>query len=409
MSMSFPTTSFRTAAVALAAVLLAACTDPTASGRPVAPDAPSQTREQASRPVPASIEWNAVARDLVARNRSSVFVAFRVYALTSVVQRDALDAAEGARTARGARPASGRAAIASASAAVLSSLYPGEATFLEGLVRQQVASPEWIEGRTDAAAGEALGRAAAAAVVEHARTDGYADAWTGSLPTPGEGVWFSSTAPPTAPLGASLTDARPWLLKSVAQFRPAPPPAFGSPAFLADLVEVRQVSDTRTREQDSIAKFWAFGAGTYTPPGYWNAEASRLAVERRLDERRAVKMLALLNMVGMDAIIASNDAKYEYWLLRPSQADPAITTSVPLPNFPAYPSNHATISAAMSEIIAATFPRERRRLRAAADQAALSRVYGGIHFRFDGDAGLALGRKIARYALKVNKHGEDMR
>jgi membrane-associated phospholipid phosphatase len=237
-------------------------------------------------------------------------------------------------------------------------------------------------------------------VVEHARTDGYTDPWTGSIPT-GEGKWFSSTTPPTAPLGASLVDARPWLMRSVDQFRPAPPPAFGSPKFLADLAEVRQISDTRTREQDSIAKFWAFGAGTYTPPGYWNEEATNLARAADWNERRTVGLLALMNMVAFDAIIASNDAKYTYWLLRPSQADPAITLSMALPNFPAYPSNHATISAAMAEVIAAAFPREAKRLRAAADQAALSRVYGGIHYRFDGEAGLALGRNVARYGLKA--------
>ena len=145
------------------------------------------------------------------------------------------------------------------------------------------------------------------------------------------------------------------------------------------------------------------GAGTHTPAGHWNAEASALAVRYHLDERRAVQVLALLNMAMYDAIIASNDAKYEYWLLRPSQADPAITLALtPLPNFPAYPSNHATISSASAEILAAAFPAEARRLRAAAEQAALSRVYGGIHYRFDGDDGLELGRRVARWAIEAS-------
>jgi hypothetical protein len=196
-----------------------------------------------------------------------------------------------------------------------------------------------------------------------------------------------------------IGDARTWFLTSSDQFRPPPPPEFGSPEFVAALAEVRQISDTRTAEQDSIAKFWGMGAGTFTPPGYWNLEASTLAVEHRMNERRATQLLALLNMVAMDAIIASHDAKYEYWLIRPSQADPAITLSLALPNFPAYPSNHATISAAMTEVLAKTFPREAERLRAAADEAALSRVLGGIHYNFDGTAGLALGRRIARWVM----------
>ena len=107
-------------------------------------------------------------------------------------------------------------------------------------------------------------------------------------------------------------------------------------------------------------------------------------------------------MVAFDAIVASHEAKYTYWLLRPTMADPAIQLSVPLPNFPAYPSNHASISAGMADILGATFPGERLRLRQLADQAALSRVLGGIHYRFDGSAGLTLGRKVAEWALAHN-------
>ena len=397
------TSSFRKGGGVLAiAVLtqLAACADPTGTG-PVAPGAPVAHRTHAKRPVPASVEWNEVARSVVARNRASVFVAFRTFSTVSAAQLAALRAAERAPShGRKHEEPSRRAAIAAASAVALSYVFPNEATTMETLVRQQVGSAEWLEPRrVDAEAGEALGRQAGAAAVERAKTDGYTDPWTGTIPT-GPGRWFSSTTPPTPPLGATLVDARTWFLESPSQFRPAPPPAFGSPEFLADLAEVRQISDTRTRAQDSIAKFWAFGAGTYTPPGYWNEQATTLVVSHRLDERRAVRLLARLNMVAMDAIIASNDAKYAYWLLRPSQADPAITLSMALPNFPAYPSNHATISAAMAEVIAAAFPTEAERLRAGADEAALSRVYGGIHYRFDGEAGLELGRAVARYGMK---------
>ena len=392
--------SFRAAGGALAALVLAACSEPTASG-PAVPHPPSMAQAPAGGTVPASVEWNGVARGLVAKNRSSVFVAFRVYALTSVAQLEALEAAEAASS--NGNVASRRAALAAASAVVLAHAYPADGALVENLAREQIESAEWLErAGVDADLGEAVGRAAAQQVVEHALTDGYSDPWTGTVPT-GPGVWFSSATPPAPPTGATLVDARPWLLLSADQFRPAPPPAFGSPEFLAALAEVRQISDTRTPEQDAIAKFWAFGAGTYTPAGYWNERASALAVRYRLNEERATRLLALVNMVAIDAIIASNDAKYEYWLLRPSQADPAITLSLPaLPNFPAYPSNHATISAAMAEILAVAFPSQADELRAEADEAAMSRVYGGIHYRFDGDAGLALGRDVARWALAAD-------
>ena len=395
--MRMSTSTLRKTGGLIAALLLVACADPTATDSPGAALLPVAAPEAMADRVPASVEWNAVARGLVAKNRSSVYVAFRTYAITSVAQLEALRAADAA-AARG-NVVSRRAAIAAASAVALGYVYPADTATLEAMVRQQVASADWLEREgVDAATGEAIGRAAAAEVVKRARTDRYLDPWTGTVPV-GPGLWFSSTNPPTAPLFPQIGQARTYFLESGDQFRPPPPPAFGSPAFLAALAEVRAISDTRTRAQDSIAKFWAFGAGTYTPAGYWNEQATTLAVRHHLNELRAARLLTLMNMVAFDAIVASHEAKYTYWLLRPAQADPAITMSMALPNFPAYPSNHATISAAMSEILAEAFPNEADRLRAAAEEAALSRVYGGIHYRFDGEAGLTLGRQVAQWAL----------
>ena len=351
----------------------------------------------------------------MAKNSASTFVAFRTYSIASVAQLRALQAAE--RASSKGKLVSKRAAIAAASAVALSYVFPADGPSLDALVRTQVESADWLErDLVDAVRGEAIGRHVGAEVVELAKTDGYFDPFAGTVPT-GPDKWFSSTIPPTPPTGVGIGDARTWFLTSSDQFRPPPPPEFGSPEFVAALAEVRQISDTRTVEQDSIARFWGMGAGTFTPPGYWNLEASTLALAYRMNERRATQLLALLNMVAMDAIIASHDAKYAYWLIRPSQADPAITLSLPLPNFPAYPSNHATISAAMAEVLAKTFPREAERLRADADEAALSRVLGGIHYNFDGTAGLALGRRIARWVMMkergvqldvANPSGDDL-
>jgi hypothetical protein len=380
----------------LAALVLAACAEPTGIDRQADAE-PSSMKSASAIRVPASVEWNGIARAHVAKNGSSTFVAFRTYSITSLAAWRALIAAERASTP--GNYASRRAAIAAASAVALSYVYPADAVALESMVQQQIASPGWLERPgADAALGEAAGRAAAAEVVALAKTDGYFDPFTGTVPT-GAGMWYSSTVPPTAPSGFAIGDARTFFLLSSDQFLPPPPPAYGSPAFLEALAEVRAISDTRTFKLDSIAKYWGMGSGTHTPPGHWNLEASMLAQRYRLNEGQSARLLALLNMVAMDAIIASHDAKYHYWLIRPSQEDPAITLSLPLPNFPAYPSNHATISAAMTEVLANAFPGHARRLRRDADEAALSRVYGGIHYRFDGDAGLALGRQVAQFAL----------
>jgi membrane-associated phospholipid phosphatase len=112
-------------------------------------------------------------------------------------------------------------------------------------------------------------------------------------------------------------------------------------------------------------------------------------------------------MAAFDALIACNDAKYTYWLLRPTQADPGIKLAIGLPNFPSYPSNHACISAAEAGVIAAYVPGERERLRALATEAAISRVFGGIHYRFDGVAGLELGDRVADHVLHVSQRERD--
>jgi membrane-associated phospholipid phosphatase len=343
---------------------------------------------------------------LVVKYGFNAFQAIRGYAALSVAQYNGIVAAESASTASG-RPASPRAAAAGASAVVLAYLFPAEASALEDLVEQQLASPVWPgESRTDIAAGEAAGRAAAQLVVAHAQGDNFFAPWSGTVPT-GPGIWFSTTSPPAPPVGVLFGQATPYLLASGDQFRPDPPPAFGSSAFNADLAEVRRVSDTRTAEQDAIAKFWAFPVGTYAPSGYWNEEATRLIGQYRRSEREAAHTLALANMAGFDAIIASHDAKFAYWLLRPSQADPAIVLAIGMPNFPSYPSNHASLSAAMTHVLGAAFPAEKARLAGLAEEAAVSRIYGGIHYRFDCDIGLELGHQVATWALDHDAVGHE--
>ena len=171
------------------------------------------------------------------------------------------------------------------------------------------------------------------------------------------------------------------------QFRPEPPPAFGSAEFQAALTEVRRYSDQRTQRELDIAKHWGDGVGTYTPAGHWNRIAADLTTWYNLSEAETARVLAAMNMAMMDAGIAVWDAKYTYWLIRPSQADAAITTPVGLPNFPSYVSGHSGFSGAGADVLAFFFPNEAVRLRAQAEEAAMSRLYGGIHYRFDSEVG----------------------
>jgi hypothetical protein len=393
------------AALLAGAVVLAACSDPSQDSSL----ALSGPRVQASAvkfwEAGASVGWNAIERNLLIQRRfADQIAAFRQFAYLSLAQYNAVIAAESDQN--GAIHPSEQAAVAGASAAVLTYFYPDEQAFLDGQVTAQRDGEHWPgEARTDFAAGEAVGRAVAARVIASAATDRFNDPWTGTIPVC-PGCWHSN-APGLPPAHPQLGLVRPFFLTAGDQFRPAPPPAFGSAEFLAALAEIRHFSDTRTHEQDSIAKFWAFPAGTPLVSGFWNGTASDLIVQFRQDERSAAHTLALVNMAAVDALIASHDAKFFYWLIRPSQADPLITVPIALPNFPSYPSNHAAVSTTNALILGSIFPSEAGRLAAMADQAGLSRLYGGIHYRFDKTAGEEIARNLAALALQLDVNGHE--
>jgi membrane-associated phospholipid phosphatase len=90
------------------------------------------------------------------------------------------------------------------------------------------------------------------------------------------------------------------------------------------------------------------------------------------------------------------------------QLDAAWVSYVPTPPFPSYPSGHSTTSGAAATVLARFFPRDGARLRAWAEEAAISRLYGGIHFRSDNEAGLKLGRMIGRVALAKYQRGRPV-
>src|SRR6185503_2833153 len=116
-------------------------------------------------------------------------------------------------------------------------------------------------------------------------------------------------------------------------------------------------------------------------------------------EREAARILAYANAAAFDAQIACWDSKLFYWFIRPSQADPAITLPIGLPNHPSYPSGHSCITGAIMTVAIDAFPSERDRLNAIIEEAGMSRVYGGIHYRFDIEGGRAIGRGAAALAL----------
>ncbi len=373
----------------------------------------------------AVLRWNEIARSLVSKYKTNPPMASRLYALLSVAQYDALVGAwhykfqyNGKTPSRidnaitplvpvtnvPAYP-SEHAAIAAASAAILANMFPSESLYVykQASLHEDSRMLGGLNTRNDITAGDKLGRDVATAILAYAKTDG-SDALANccNMPT-GAGKWYSTARPPSPPVMPMWGKVRPWVLTSVEALRPGPPPAWCSKEMMDALAEVRHFSDTRTDEQLRIVQFWADGAGTATPAGHWNMIAGDLIKEGKMNELRAARTLALLNIAMMDAGICCWDAKYTYYLIRPSQADTLITTPVGLPNFPSYTSGHSSFSGAAATVLSYLFPARKEQLEAWAEEAAVSRLYGGIHYRFDSEIGLTGGRTVGGMVVAKGK------
>jgi membrane-associated phospholipid phosphatase len=356
----------------------------------------------------ASPAWQARAATLVAQAGFNAQTATRGYPLLGVAQYLAVQRAE-ATDGTGGRAGLelDRGAVAGASVVVLTYLFPSQAQALEDLVTTQAnAGPGGPHPAF--ARGEAIGRAVGAGIVVRAQGDGFSAPFTGTIPV-GPGFWISNTTPATI-AGGQLPEVTPWFLTSASQFRPGPPPAFGSAAFVAARDEIRQISDTRTTEQIGIAAYWALSVGTPTTAGFWIQVATDGITQHGLSEREATHLYALLSATMFDAQIGCWDAKEMYWFIRPWQADPLITVvaAVGKPNHPAYPSGHSCLSASGAEVLSTFFPEQRDHLDAMVTEAGLSRMYGGIHYRFDIDSGQALGRNVAHFAIAADASGNSV-
>ena len=132
-----------------------------------------------------------------------------------------------------------------------------------------------------------------------------------------------------------------------------------------------------------------------------NGVAAEMLVSHQRSDRDAARILALANMAGFDVANACFDAKFAYYYIRPSQADPQIKLPIGLPNHPSYPSGHSCITSSYATVLANAFPDESARLTAMVEEAGLSRMYGGLHYRFDCLAGQELGRQVAGRVLSV--------
>jgi hypothetical protein len=203
----------------------------------------------------------------------------------------------------------------------------------------------------------------------------------------------------TDPVSTTVGTWKTWILPAADALRPPPPPAYDSPRMRAEIEELRAI--TRTPAMLSAAWFWEWGAGGTRGWHFWNEQATRKLLEYGLaaKPRDAVRAMALESVALNDALIACFDAKYTYWAMRPFMVDSEFKALFPAPNHPSYPAAHACLSTAAGQTLAGLFPRDAEELRALARQAAEARMWAGIHFRSDVEAGQKIGQGVADQVL----------
>ena len=336
------------------------------------------------------------------------------------------------------RHASEPAAAAAAAHAVLVRLYPAQAAALDADLA--VSLSQVPDGRAKDQ-GIRVGEEAAAAILTLRSDDGSAATPIPFVPGTNPGDYQLTPPGFVQPVFTHWPFVQPFALRSANQFRPAPPPALTSPTYTASFNEVKSLglasSATRSADQTQIARFWAAPI-----QNYWNEIAQTAALAHGTTLVQNARLFALLDLTLADSVIAFYDAKYTYHFWRPITAiraaandgnpatagDPNWTPLATTALDPSYPGAHAVVSAAGADVLSTFFGGDSENFAvtsevlpgvvrgftsfsAAADEASLSRIYAGQHFRFDLVAGQRLGTQVADYVQRnfLLPHGQGDR
>jgi hypothetical protein len=281
---------------------------------------------------------------------------------------------------------------------------------------------------------EAYGRQVADHIIAWSETDGGAKIENMGFPReyalvakPGHWVPTSPIQQQQVPLLPQWGKVRTFAMPDGSTCGLPPPPDYSedkNSEFYKQAKEVYETVVNLNPEQRAIARFWSDDPMlSPTPPGHWIEITRQVLDHEKADIDRAVEAFALLGVTVADSFIGCWDAKFEFDLLRPityiqKQIDPKWQALLITPPFPEYPSGHSTQSAAAAEVLTHVFgdnyaftdatheadgliPRKFASFRAAAEEAGISRLYGGIHFRAAIERGLDQGRCIGGYAIKL--------
>jgi membrane-associated phospholipid phosphatase len=371
-----------------------------------------------------SFRWNEFAVDQVIRNNLVGPPAARVMASLHVAIYDAMVAAWDAKYLhRRPRPSdlnrslttaipnprspsypAEHAVAAGAASAVLAYFFPQQAAFFNAKAEEAGQSRllAGVQYPSDVKDGMEMGRAVAQLVIARAQADGSDAVFTGTIPQ-GACNW-KGVNPALAMAGTWKT----WALASANQFRPGPPPACDSAQMATELAEVKNVprpipATAASFNTTRLAYFWQGAAAAIKP---WNDLTWQKILEYRLDTNppRAARVFALTSIAFYDSLIATWDAKFAYWAIRPNQLDPSVTTLFPNPNHPSYPSAHTSLSVGQAEVLIYLFPRDAETIRRLATESGDSRVWAGIHFRSDLNAASAMSEQVAALIIEWAKN-----
>ena len=381
-------------------------------------------------------DWNSIALQAIKTDKTPPPKSSRALAILHVSIYDSVNGLTRTHepylvSGRVPRTASAEAAVAAASRAVLLKIFPAQQAAFDTAYTAAIAA---IPDGSAKTAGIAWGEQVAAKVLAARATDG-SDATVAYTPGTNPGDWQPTPPAFAAALLPQWGKVKPFAMRSGSQFRPPPAPKLDSAVYAFDFnltKELGSVNSTkRTADQTAIALFWADGGGTVTPPGHWNVIARQIGTARGNTLAQNARLFALLNIALADAAICCWDVKYvdDFW--RPitairaagtdgnpaTDADSAWTPLLTTPPFPEYTSGHSTFSAASAIVLSAFFesdsipfsttsedlPGVTRSFGSfweAAAEAALSRMFGGIHFTSGNQQGLQAGARLGAYVTE---------
>lgn len=380
----------------------------------------------------AVLDWNRIVLEAIRTDGTPPPIAARNLAMVHTAVYDAVNAITQTHNtyrieAEAPEGASAEAAAAAAAHRVLLNLYPEQASTFDTQLKTSLA--EILDGKSETD-GITLGESVAYQILAWRSTDGL-NTQVDYTPGTNPGQWQPTPPNFAAPLLPQFPNVTPFAMTNGQQFRPGGPPALDSIEYALELNEVKELgkhdSIIRTPDQTEIAHFWADGAGTFTPPGHWNQIAEQVALSEGNTLADNARLFGSLNVALADAAIVAWDAKYFYDLWRPVTAihhadndGNALTTGDPTwdpllntPPFSEYVSGHSTFSGAADAILTSFFgnnisfvdtgdpsvgiTRSFDNFTQAADEAGMSRIYGGIHFQSANEDGLAAGRALGEY------------